>query len=282
MSNEQGAASPGETRADITRLSRRGYTQLRHVFVQLPDRDAPRASVLAKMVHNRQHRALLLYIMLLTAWPWLEDRREPLQSKVWIRALTASSIKNAPTWSASTLSRCWQDLEELGLIERSREERLVRITPRREDAAGPYEVPGGRRDRWNAYFALPDEFWTDELFAKLSLPALAMLLVIAKETNRSKEMWLTYEFAEDWYGIKPKSAQKGLGELEKLGVLNRRVESIIAPLSPTGKTTRSWYSLTGPYSHEARSKLQKKAMKQTRKRLQTADAASRPDAEARP
>lgn len=165
------------------------------------------------------------------------------------------------------MSRAWTDLAELGLVTKQREHRLVRIVPRREDAGSDYDVPGGRRDRWNAYFALPDEFWTEELFAKLSLPALAMLLVVAKETNARSEVWFTYDNVREWYGITSKSAQKGMSELERLGVLRRRREFVKAPLSPTGSTTRMWYSLTGPYGHESRAALQRRAAKERKKRL---------------
>src|SRR3546814_10900731 len=75
MDLELASASPEDTRAEFTRLSARGYTQLRHVLVQLPDRGGPRASTLARMLHERKHRPLLLYIMLLTCWPWLQDRK---------------------------------------------------------------------------------------------------------------------------------------------------------------------------------------------------------------
>lgn len=266
MTLESTGATPAETRAELTRLSARGYTQLRHVLVQLPDRDGPRASTLARMLSGRKHRALLLYILLLTCWPWLKDRRDPLEGAVWIRALTAPG---ALTWSPSTLSRTWAELAALGLVTKpgKREGRLVRPRPRREDGDADYELPGGRRDRWNAYFVLPDEFWTEELFAKLSLPALAMLLLVAKDTNAKNETWLTYEYAEEWYGIKPKSAQKGLTELRELGLLHRRIESIKAPLSGPGKTVRMWYSLTGPFGHQARASLQQRAAKERRQRL---------------
>jgi hypothetical protein len=266
MDLELASASPEDTRAEFTRLSARGYTQLRHVMVQLPDRDGPRASTLARMLHERKHRPLLLYIMLLTCWPWLKDRRAPLEGAVWIRALTA---KGAPTWSPSTLSRSWAELVELGLISKGekREGRLIRPVPRREDGGAEYELPGGRRDRWNAYFALPDQFWTEELFARISLPALVMLLLVAKETNGKDEVWLTYENAEEWYGIKPKSAQNGLTELTRLGLLHRRSEVVKAPLAAHGRTVRMWYSLTGPYGHESRAALQARAARERKKRL---------------
>jgi len=276
MKKEMTPATPEETRAEVTRLAARGYTQLRHILVQLPERDKPRASTVSKMLSGRQHRALLLYILLLSAWPWLDGRREPLSAEVWIRALTA---EGAPSWSASTLSRAWADLEDLHLITKERDGRLARVVPRREDGGEDYEVPGGRQDRWNAYFVLPDEFWNEKHFAKLSLPALVMLLVILKETNtpRTQEVWLTYENAEGWYGIKPKSAQNGLTELQELGLLTRRRETIKAPLSPTGKTFRTYYALTGPYAQSARAAARAKASKERLKRLKVV-AATTPEA----
>lgn len=265
MTSEPTSATSGETRAELTRLSARGYTQIRHVLVQLPETDKPRASTLARFLTGRKHRALLLYLLLLTCWPWLKDRRTPLEADVWVRALQ-SDTGAGTTWSTSTLSRAWRDLEEMGLVSKKREGRLLRVSPRREDAAADYEVPGGRTDRWNAYFALPDEFWNQQLFAQLRLPGLVMLLLLAKETNYKSEVWLTYDNAEKWYGIKPKSAQNGLAELERLGVVHRRPEKIKAPLSPTGSTVRMWYSLTGPYGYESRKALQARAAAETKQR----------------
>ena len=276
MNDEKKPASPAETRAEITRLSARGYTQLRGILVQLPERDKPRASTVSRMLSGRRHRALLLYILVLTAWPWLKDRRDPLPASVWIRALSA---KGAPTWSPSTLSRAWADLEELGLISRKREGRVTRVVPRREDGAEDYEAPGGRGDRWNAYFALPDQFWNEKHFAQFSLPALVMLLVVLKETNSAKahEVWLAYDHTDAWYGIKPKSAQNGLKELEDHGFLIRRRETITAPLSPTGKTTRIFYSLHGPYSQKERAALRAKAAKAVASRNRPVTAAAPAD-----
>lgn len=259
MTDNPELATSADTRDDMTRLAGRGYSQYRHILVQLPDRDKPRRSTLGKMLSARRHRELLLYMLVLTCWPWLEDNKEPLASDVWIRALTA---KGGLTWSSSTLSRAWTHLEELGLIRRKREDKLVRVIPRREDAGEEYTAPGGRDDRWNAYFTIPDSFWKRETFAKLSFPGLVMLLVIAKETQYQKECWLTYELLKDWYGVTAGSAQNGVADLDRLGLLHRRVEPIKASLSKTGGTTRTWYSLTGDYGHDARAKLRARAKRE--------------------
>lgn len=270
METQTDGSTPAERRAHFTKLAARGYTQIRHILVQLPDTEPKRASVVGDMVHERKHHSLLLYILLLTTWPWLHDRDNPLEGKTWVEALSAEDVPDSPgalTWSPSTLSRTWADLEKRGLVVTKREGRALRVTPRREDGKADYEFPKGRRDRWNAYFSLPDAFWNDGWFAKLSLPALAMLLVVAKETNGKKhETWLTYDNCEAWYGIRRKSVQKGTTELIAAGLLHLRAETVKAPLSATGKTTRSWYSLTGDFGRTARAAQQTLAAAETKKR----------------
>ena len=254
----------------MTKLSGRGYAQLRHVLVQLPDQGEPRASILARMVSERRHRELLLYLYLLTCWPWLGERREPLPAGVWVRALTFSG---GPTWSETTLSRCWSRLEDLGLIEkRKRANRLVRVKPRREDGGEQYSFPDGTSDRWQTYFVLPDDFWNQSVFAQLSLPALAVFLVVAKETNGKPECWFTYDRMDEWYGLKPRTVQNGVKHLEKLGLLAIRSQTIEAPLSATGKTIRMHYSLTGVFGYLERKRLQATAQKEFRERTQKSDS----------
>lgn len=253
-------ATPAETREYMTKLSARGYSQFRHILVQLPDEDKPRASTLARIVTERRHRELLLYMLLVSSWTWLAENREPLSASAWIRALTAPG---GLTWSKPTLSRSWKRLEEMGLIEpREREDRLVRVVPRREDSAEAYTTPGGRDDRWNTYFVLPDEFWNKNIFADLSLPALAVLLVVAKETSYQKECWFTYKGMEDWYGLRSRTVQTGVKRLEELGLLKIRQQPVKAQLSATGMTIRSYYSLTGAFSHTSRTALQNTAQKE--------------------
>jgi DNA-binding PadR family transcriptional regulator len=272
-------ATPAQTREEITRISARGYVSLRHVLVQKPKGDVKEGesmgSTVGMAVHERHHRALLLYLLVLTAWPWLAKNRKPLAAAVWLRALDAPG---ALTWSPSTLSRAWADLATMGLVEteRKREGRARRVIPRREDGVGLYDAPGGRRDRHNMYFILPDAFWKEEIFAKLSLPGLAILLIIAKETSGKDEMYLPYSYGPEWYGMSPKSIQNGVKDLERLGLLSVRYESFTAPLSATGRSTRLWYSLTGHFSHDARAAMKLTARGERKSRL---DAESRKAAE---
>jgi DNA-binding HxlR family transcriptional regulator len=240
----------------MTKLSARGYTKIRHILVQLPNDQASRTSTVGKLLTARKHRALVLYLMLLMCWPWLQSRRRPLEAAVWVRGLTA--VKGL-TWSASTLSRAWADLEEAGLITRHREGRNVRIEPRREDGAADYTVPTKARDRWNTYYVLPDDLWANETFATLSFPGLAVLLIIASQTSKKPDCTLPYERAKEWYGLSAKSVQKGVKDLEAHGLIHKREEMFAAPLSPTGMSVRIHYSLTGNYGQQAREALQQRA-----------------------
>jgi DNA-binding transcriptional regulator YhcF (GntR family) len=272
------SATPEATRAAGLRLSARGYSTIRHVLVQ--NHEDPRPSVLGEMVRKRRHRALVLYLELLTWWPWLKSNHQPLSADVWIRSLTAadSASSRALTWSPSTLSRTWRELEELGLIEpRRRSGRLTRVTPRREDGQGTYIAPSGGKDKGDRYFVLPDGFWVEGWFATLSFPALATLLILLKETSNKPETWLPREKMSDWYGISGRTVQKGLTELEERGLVKKRSEVVAAPLSPNGITRRVHYSLTGPFSLDTRMSLRRTAAKARNKRreqFESSDSAS--------
>lgn len=192
---------------------------------------------------------------------------------MWVRALKSEN-RSAPTWSASTLSRTWTVLDDMKLIRRERHDRLVLVRPRREDGRADYIVPGGREGYEDWYFVLPDTFWTEDWFGLLSLPALAVLLVIAKETNSAKEVRLTHEQFELWYGINRRTAGTGLRELESFGLLHVRKQSVPAALSATGRTIHHHYSLTGDFGYEARRAAQRRAKTEAAARAaSTAEAA---------
>lgn len=265
MSNTPPEASPEATREYILRVSGRGYTLLRQSFVQLDDSAEQRASRLGTIVSERKHRALILYLLLLTAWPHLEGREVPLDSGTWRRALKTGK---GPQWSRADLSKTWTQLEkELDLVTRSREGRLQRVEPLMEVGGGPYTSPSGEKKNWaEAYLTLPPEFWTDEWFARLTLAELAVLLIVAKETTQKDEMWVTESKVSEWYGISANTLRKGVQGLEKHDLLKIRPEHIPAPLSPLGYTTRQNYSLTGSFSRDSRKRIQSAARRQLRAR----------------
>lgn len=251
---KEAQTSPDETREHLLKLTGRGYTVIRHILRQQPDDVLNRASVLGPMVTDRKRRSLQLYLLLLTVWVWLEGRDEPITSAVWARALNTDQGRR---WTPSNVSAAWADLEKRGLIERQRLQHGLDVTPRREDGKAAYSQPGKvKKDRRETYFVLPAEFWTREWFEKLTLPGLAMLLVIAGETSDKEAVWLSNESAGKWYGLSPRSVEAGIRDLDDHGLLTERTEWIKAPLSAVGSTKRHWYSLTGAFSYTARSSLQ--------------------------
>lgn len=251
-------ATPAETRDYVLKLSGRRYTVLRHIFTQLPSDSEHRPSVLGPMVTDRKRRSLQLYLLLLTAWPWLGENGLPLlPAETWARALRTDRGRG---WTPTNVSAAWSDLEHRGLVERQRRARGVEVVPRREDGKAKYTKPGLiEEDRRETYFILPGEFWTEEWFERLTMPGLAMLLIIAAETSSKTEVWLTNEHAAKWYGLSSRSVEAGIEDLRTHGLLVDREEWVKAPLSAIGTTKRHWYGLTGSFSTEARAKLQKTA-----------------------
>ena len=80
-------ATPSESRAEVLRLTGRNYGVVRHLLVQHPRGSASRPSTLGALVHTRKHRALLLYLLLLTIWPMLAKRRG--STAIWRSWMTA-------------------------------------------------------------------------------------------------------------------------------------------------------------------------------------------------
>ena len=259
-----------EDRATAAERWKRGYVQVRGIFVQLPRGTAKRASTLALLVRERQHRALLLYLMLLSVWPWLHDDKTPLESTGWMhllhsrpRAKAKGTRWPALVWSESTLSRTWKYLESVGLVEKSRGKKgRLAVRPRLEDRSGEYVFTSGvKANLREAYFTIPDRFWMKEDFAKLSLPGVAVLLVILKETNQEEELRITHEQMADWYGFSRSTVQKGLDDLRKWRLVDERVVTIKAPFSKVRTTTETYYSLRDEYATEARLAAKAEAMK---------------------
>jgi hypothetical protein len=260
-------STPAETREDLLRVSGRGYTKIRHLLVQTPSGTQSRPGKLGAMVRDRKRRSLQLYLLLLTAWPWLERQEKPLSAAVWARAL---STDHGRTWTAATVSETWSDLERRGLVKRTRLSRAVAVSPMREDGVVPYTDPGGTtKNRLETYFTLPPAFWVDCWFEELSMPGLAMLLAVASKTSRKEDpdTWLTNEKAAEWFGLSTRSVESGLSELEGRGLITHRTEWVKAGLSPIGATQRHYYALNDDFSTESRLAMQQRAQEERRRRL---------------
>jgi hypothetical protein len=151
---------------------------------------------------------------------------------------------------------------------RGRKGRL-RVAPRLQDASGDYTFPDGTKNWEQVYFTLPDRFWLNEGFARLDLPALAVLLIVAKETNKNSEVRMTQEQMAEWYGISRPTVAKALKQLRELGILNERVEWIPAKLSKIRTTQAFHYSLLGDYSTVERAKARLNAERRRRRASST-------------
>ncbi|SDE66925.1 hypothetical protein SAMN05444580_1275 [Rhodococcus tukisamuensis] len=259
-------------------MTGRRYTVARHVLVQQPNSEIHRPSVLGPIVTDRKRRSLQLYLLLLTVQSLVQARDDkgepPLRAGVLARALCTEKGRK---WTPTHVSAAWNDLEDRGLVERRRLPHGVVVKPRREDGKADYSKPGQKKgDRWETYFVIPPEFWTEEWFERLSLPGLAMLLIIASETSNKAEVWLTNQGAAGWYGMSERSVQAGIADLKNHGLLDIRVEWVKASLSAIGATDRHWYSLLSPFSYDERRALQKQAKAELEARQLAASADNKP------
>jgi hypothetical protein len=66
--------------------------------------------------------------------------------------------------------------------------------------------------------------------------------------------WLPYDQVPEWYGVSSDSAEEGLKELRKIGLLDAESNWIKAPRSATDWTEQLLYTLQGPFSTAERQK----------------------------
>lgn len=248
---ESVVASESGTRSIYLARGKSGYAKIRHALVQVrdPEKSGSQPSTLGDM--TRKHRALVLYLALLSNWKWLRKAEDPLPAASWIRFLR-SQQPGALTWTEQTLSQSWGALEKMSLVERTAVGRLKLVMPRREDASGPYVAPDGNAD---SYFILPDAFWLEEYHATLSWPALAVLLILLKETGQTPETELPVNRAQRYYGISRTSAENGLADLRKLGLLTSRDGWIQDVNAGRGRRATSMHQLEKEFSTASRAKL---------------------------
>lgn len=271
-------ATPESTRASIVLHTGGGYTRVRHSFVQKYE-GKNRSSTLGKLVKEKRRRALVLYLLVLTTY---SDELHPVwAASVWLRALEVRDKPNL-TWSRSTLSETWSELVRLKLVARRREHRRSRITPLREDRKkGAYTRPDGNVPA-DYYLLLPGAFWTERWFDRLSLPALAVLLVLLKETGKSEEVHLTHAETARWYGFSETTAKKGYQELEAAGLVAFRDEWKKDDYAEFGRTRVRYYRLESPFSTAERTAARAEADKERRRRARRARAVAKGKAVAKP
>jgi hypothetical protein len=176
------------------------------------------------------------------------------------------------------MTRVWNTLEEFDLIERSREGRLVKLRPRREDGRDEYERPRPdlKKNRREKFFILPDAFWLADWHEQLTFPGIAVLLILLAETTGRDEVPIEAERVRHWYGISPKTFRNGVEDLRRHGLLTSRTIYVPEAFSAIGKKPKTYYSLQGDFSRQARQKLQRRAKRATEKRMAKQERAALP------
>lgn len=249
-------ATPQETRLEYLARSKAGYSKVRHTFVQTPRGTSGGSKPGTLGLFGRNHRAAILYLALLANWPWLVREDVPRASGAWIRFLSCET-PGGLTWTEQSLSHAWKTLEGMNLINRPRRGRLLNVQPRREDGKAEYSSPTGKSN--DLYFVVPDQFWLDELHGTLSWPALAVLLILLKETGGRDSAELPVDRADQFYGISRTTVESGLAELRKRGLLSSRDRFVKDVDTGDGRRRASIHTLLGPFSTQARKELQNAA-----------------------
>lgn len=213
---------------------------IRHGFVQRGPRTRPEPGPLKHLVAHHDDRAFDLYML-----ARLIGKKEPfkveLEAGVWAGALGL----RGPSGPA-TVSRAWRRLSDLKLVERGRKGRLASVTLLREDGSGdPYTSLAPKGDPW---FEVPLEYWTDRWFERMDVPTKAMLLIAL---SLQDGFYLPSDKAGRWYGLSPDTAERGLTKLRELGLLDRKWQYKLTPLTAQGWTRVYHYTLKAPFGPKA-------------------------------
>jgi hypothetical protein len=227
----------------------RKIVPIRRAFVQQGRDSKTRPGPLAQFLKAHDDRGLEAYLLvhaMASAHPW--NCRLP--SEAWVGALGLAG--NAAIDSAKTaVSKTMRRLEDRKLITRDRSKRLSDITLLKEDGSGePYERPEPTRaeDRW---LQLPYTYWLEGHYTSLCLPAKVMLLIALSLPDG---FHLAYGRAPAWYGVSVDSAEQGLRELRRAGLLSVQRTWFKTPRSATGWTEQLLYTLQGSFSQDERKK----------------------------
>jgi hypothetical protein len=212
---------------------------VRRAFLQQKTEQAIRPGPLHKFVKGRDVRGLDLYLAVLLVAGGA-PYKAIFEASVWARIL---GITGPSRYAA--VSRIWKRLAALKLIKRGRAARVAAVTLLLEDGSGAaYTRPSGDGQPSELYFSIPLEYWTQEWYARLELPAKAMLLIAL---SLGDGFYLPIERAPQWYGISADTTHRGLTELRQKSLLRREVNYKHAPLTAQGWTVQYHYTLQPPF-----------------------------------
>lgn len=226
----------------LVKSQRRRAVPFRKTLVQRGLRTAPQPGALATFVTNRDMRALDLYLLhraLATKEPY--DTR--VEAGAWARMVGLEPVKGV-----AVVSRAWGRLVKMKLVSRRRGGRLAVITSLQEDGQGrEYTRPSGKHG--DTYLQVPLSYWLDGYDKSLSLRAKAMLLICL-----SLQEWspLPAEQVPSWYGISADTAERGLDELGKAGIVLRRVTWRREPLLAYGFIKVYEYAVSAKFTRARR------------------------------
>lgn len=248
----------GTARAEY--LSIRGFTPVRHVLVQHIPESPKRPSTLGDLVNARQPRALLLYLLVLACEHRLaRNRRLPVLTVA--RMLTTAHYPCATGQARTAIGV----LEAYKLIKTRWTGTSVEMWPLFENGSGEvWERPTGDDENpdLQRYFALPNEFFADEVLDKLKLPGLALLLVALKETSNASIYSISVERYRDWYGISERTAERGYRELAAAELARTHRQLVKDSRMARGVRAKYHRTLLGAFSTQSRHDAQGIAAKE--------------------
>lgn len=228
---------------------RRDFLPLRDSFVQSKDTDGkPVAGPLHLLVRRGVDSTMEQFLLhrVLASGGEFDVRRHPI---VWQRALGLMPAHEDDDAGRRTVLRNWGVLRRLKLVQTQRQGRLLNVTALAEDGTErPYRHPGDK-EAGEDYFKLPFAYWRDGYHEKLTLPGKAVLLIAL---TLGDWFWLPPSHATAWYGLSGTTLQRGLTDLHRAGVLDRRWHYKEAPLTEAGFTREYHWVLKPPFGPKGR------------------------------
>lgn len=188
---------------------RREFVQKSHIK-SLPGDPSTGPGPLSNLLRTPHALELLLLVYAVTTGG---DFGVTERSQLWARA--AGIYLSADKGASVAVSRQWEHLEKLGLIERRQHGRFKRIVKRHEigrvgDMTVDYTVPTGAKS--DVYFRVPFAYWREGLHVKLGMPGKAVLLAAM---SRRRE---TFTLPQDTrgaqaLGLRRHTMARGIDEL---------------------------------------------------------------------